>query len=123
MDFYFSFETTYMAQNEKQRKSEAQEIHEQADNAGRFAGDSPDSQAALQQSVENIRQDTGSSRQERDKDGNDNGPEGGPDRNQAQDTAGDAQNVEDDGSGRLEGEEADRARNKATEGQRQGRDS
>lgn len=35
-----------MAQNEKQRKSEAQEIHEQAENAGRFAGDSPDSQAA-----------------------------------------------------------------------------
>jgi hypothetical protein len=123
MDFYFSFKTTYMAQNEKQRKSEAQEIHEQAENAGRFAGDSPESQAALEQSVENIRQDTGSSRQERDKGDNEAAAEGGTDRNQGQDTAGDAQNVEDDGSGRLEGGEAERARNKATEGQRQGRDS
>jgi hypothetical protein len=122
MDFYFSFKTTCMAQNEKQRKSEAQEIHEQADNAGRFAGDSPDSQAALEQSVENIRQDTGSSRQERDKGGNEGADEGSP-NSQVQESAGDAQNVEDDGSGRLEGEEAERARNKATEGQRQGRDS
>lgn len=109
-----------MAQNEKQRKSEAQEIHEQADNAGRFAGDSPDSQAALEQSKENIRQDTGSSREERN---GDNAADEGRRNNQVQDTGGDAQNVEDDGSGRLEGEEAERARNKANEGQRQGRDS
>lgn len=109
-----------MAQNEKQRKSEAQEIHEQADNAGRFAGDSPDSQAALEQSKENIRQDTGSSREERS---GDNEADDGQRDNQVQDTGGDAQNVEDDGSGRLEGEEAERARNKATEGLRQGRDS
>jgi hypothetical protein len=100
-----------MAQNEKQRKSEAQEIHEEAENAGRFAGDSPDSRAALEQSRENIRQDTDSSREER----------AGGDVDD--DSAGDAQNVDDDGSGRLEGEEAERARNKAMEGQRQGRDS
>jgi hypothetical protein len=41
----------------------------------------------------------------------------------SQDYKGESQNVEDDGSGRLEGEQAQKARNKATEGFRQGRDN
>ena len=106
---------------DKQRKSEAQERFEQADNAGRFAGDDNDAKRARQVAEEAIRQDTGSSSGEHNK---------GTDRldtpakrgtTQAQDTAGDAQNEEVDGSGRLEGKEAEDARNKATEGMRQGR--
>lgn len=107
---------------DKNRKSEAQERFEQADNAGRFAGNDADAQAARRSMEENIRQDTTSSSEERNK---------GTDRldtparrgtAQAQDTAGDAQNEEVDGSGRLEGKSADDARNKANEGIRQGRD-
>lgn len=116
-----------MAQNnnrntDKNRKSEAQERFEQADNAGRFAGNDADAQAARRQMEETVRQDTNSSSEERNK---------GTDRRdtpakrgtaQAQDTAGDAQNEEVDGSGRLKGGEAKDARNKADEGIRQGRD-
>lgn len=107
---------------DKNRKSEAQERFEQADNAGRFAGDDNDAKAARKRMEEDIRQDTNASREDRNK---------GTDRldtpakrttNQAQDTAGDAQNEEVDNTGRLEGREADAARNKSTEGQRQGRD-
>lgn len=107
---------------DKNRKSEAQERFEQADNAGRFAGNDADAQAARRSMEENIRQDTASSSEERNK---------GTDRldtpakrgtAQAQDTAGDAQNEEVDGSGRLEGKSAEDARNKANEGIRQGRD-
>jgi hypothetical protein len=106
---------------DKNRKSEAQERFEQADNAGRFAGNDSDAKAARQQAEEAIRQDTSSSSSERNK---------GTDRldtpakrgtAQAQDTVGDAQNEEVDGSGRLEGKESEEARNKATEGIRQGR--
>lgn len=107
---------------QKNRKSVAQERFEEADNAGRFAGNDADAQAAKRRMEENIRQDTGASHQERNK---------GTDRldtpakrttNQAQDTAGDAQNVETDDTGRLEGQEAQRARNKANEGLRQSRE-
>jgi hypothetical protein len=108
-------------ENNKNRKSESQEIYEQADNSGRFAGEDTDAKAAREQAIENIRQDTGSNRSERDKDEEDRSGEGRPDMRQVPDTAGDAQNVEDDGTGRLEGSEAERARNKAMEGQRQGR--
>jgi hypothetical protein len=96
---------------DKNRKSEAQERFEQADNAGRFAGNDSDAKAARQQAEEAIRQDNSSSSSERNKRGT----------AQAQDTAGDAQNEEVDGSGRLEGKESEEARNKATEGIRQGR--
>lgn len=107
---------------DKNRKSEAQERFEQADNAGRFAGNDADAQAARNRMEEDIRQDTGSNREERNK---------GTDRldtpakrttNQAEDTAGDAQNEEVDGSGRLGGRDAEQARNKANEGLRQGRE-
>lgn len=107
---------------DKNRKSEAQERFEQADNAGRFAGNDTDAQAARRGMEEHIRQDTNSSSADRNK---------GTDRldtparrgtAQAQDTAGDAQNEEVDSSGRLEGKSAEEARNKASEGLRQGRD-
>ncbi|MBD0333773.1 MAG: hypothetical protein ICV66_14095 [Chitinophagaceae bacterium] len=51
-----------MPNEDKNRKSEAQEIFEQADNAGRFAGDDADAKGARNQAIENIRQDTSSSR-------------------------------------------------------------
>lgn len=115
-----------MAQNnnrntDKNRKSEAQERFEEAENAGRFAGKDADARAARCSMEENIRQDTSSGSEERNK---------GTDRldtpakrgsAQAQDTAGDAQNEEVDGTGRLGGKEAEDARNKADEGIRQGR--
>ena len=48
--------------------------------------------------------------------------QGRSDRHQTHDTGGEAQNVEEDRSGRLESGEAERARDKAMEGQRQERD-
>ena len=60
-----------MANTEKNRKSKSQEIYEQAENAGRFAGNDPDAEAARQQATENIRQDTGSSSDERNKENTD----------------------------------------------------
>lgn len=107
---------------DKNRKSEAQERFEQADNAGRFAGNDTDAQAARRSMEENIRQDTNSSSAERNKDTDRLDTPGRRGTTQAQDMAGDAQNEEVDGSGRLEGKGAEDARNKANEGIRQGRD-
>jgi len=53
--------------NSKNRKSESQEIFEQADNAGRFAGNDADAKAARTQAGENINMDSQSSRNERDR--------------------------------------------------------
>jgi hypothetical protein len=109
-----------MADNtSKQRKSESQEIFEQADNAGRFAGNDTDAQAARQQAEENIRQDAQSSREERDK--NENSDAEARRDEQPHDYKGEAQNVNDDTGRALSEEETDRARNKANEGLRQGR--
>jgi hypothetical protein len=117
-----------MAQNRnenKNRKSEAQERFEEADNAGRFAGNDTDAQAARSQAEENIRQDTGSSREERSGDRNNTDEEARRDPAQAHDYKGEAQNVNIDPEeeGRLGGNDRDteHARNKATEGIRQGR--
>jgi hypothetical protein len=107
--------------NSKNRKSESQEIFEQADNAGRFAGDDSEGQAARDQAVENIRQDTESSREERNKDDNTD-EEARRDPAQSQDYKGESQNVNDDTGRPLNEEELDKARNKATEGLRQERD-
>ena len=106
----------------KNRKSQAQEIYEQADNAGRFAGDDSDSKAAREQAIENIRQDTNSNPQERDKENDNSDAEARRDPEQSQDYKGEAQNVNDDSGRPLDEQELDRARNKATEGQRQERD-
>jgi|GEM_PF-3470856 len=108
--------------NNKNRKSEAQEIYEQADNAGRFAGDDADSKAAREQAIENIRQDTGSSSAERNKNENASDEEARRDPSQSKDYKGEAQNVNDDAGRPLDPQEVDRAVNKATEGQRQERD-
>jgi hypothetical protein len=111
-----------MAENNgKQRKSESQEIFEQADNAGRFSGDDTDSQSARKQAIENIREDSLSTRQERDKD-EDSNAEARRDPAQSTDyKGGEAKNVNDDHGIPLDGDEARKARNKATEGLKQGR--
>lgn len=98
-----------MADNtSKHRKSESQEIFEQADNAGRFAGNDTDAQAARGQAEENIRQDTQSSREERDKDKN---TDAEANRGaQSQDYKGEAQNVNDDTGRPLSDEETEKAR-------------
>ncbi|MBD0297424.1 MAG: hypothetical protein ICV84_19905 [Flavisolibacter sp.] len=107
---------------EKNRKSEAQEIYEQADNAGRFAGDDADAKAAQETAIENIRQDTNSNREERNKDQENTDAEARRDWAQTQDYKGEAQNVNDDTGRPMTDEEARDARNKATEGMRQQRD-
>ncbi|HEY1113381.1 MAG TPA: hypothetical protein VGE66_07460 [Chitinophagaceae bacterium] len=106
----------------KNRKSETRERFEQADNAGRFAGNDADALAARRNMEENIRQDTSSHSEERNKGSDQRDTPARRGTGQAQDTAGDAQNEEVDGTGRLEGKEAENARQKADEGIRQGRD-
>jgi hypothetical protein len=108
----------FMASNnqDKNRKSKEQEIFEQVDNAGRFAGNDSDAKAAKEKAVENIRQDTNSTSEER----NNNDEE--RDADQSKDFRGESQNVKDDSGGRLRGEEATSARDKAEEGIRQKRD-
>ena len=113
-----------MADNQntsKNRKSESEEIFEQADNAGRFAGDDADSKVAKDQAVENIRQDTRSSVTERNKDDEDDN--GGLEKiNVGEGDDEESQNVRDDMDQLLSDEDVNHARNKATEGQRQNRD-
>lgn len=107
----------------KDRKSGAQEIYEQADNAGRFAGDDAGSKAAEQQASENNRQDTESNRQERNKDNDFTDAEARRDPAQSQDYKGEAQNVNDDTGRPLNEQELDHSRNKANEDQSQNRDN
>lgn len=107
---------------DKNRKSEAQERIEQADNAGRFAGGDADAQAARDRAEKSIRQESSGARGDRNKGTDQRDTPARRGANQAQDTAGDAQNVKDSDT-RLEGKEAKEARNKATEGSRQGRDN
>jgi hypothetical protein len=106
--------------NSKNRKSESQEIFEQADNAGRFAGNDTDAQSARGQAMENIRQDAQSSKEERNTNENTDA-EARRDPAQSQDYKGESQNVNDDTGRPLSEEELDKARNKATEGLKQGR--
>jgi hypothetical protein len=91
-----------MATN-KDRKSEEQKRYEEADNAGLFAGDDADAKAAREQATANVTADDTRPRLET------------PIADE------DAQNVRAVGN-RIEGEEAEKARNKATEGIRQNRD-
>jgi len=109
-----------MAENtSKHRKSESQEIFEQADNAGRFAGNDTDSKAARQQAEENITEDAQSSREERNK--NESTDTEARRDAQAHDYKGESQNVNDDTGRSLTREETNKARDKANEGLRQGR--
>jgi hypothetical protein len=107
----------------KNRKTESQKIVEEADSAGRFSGDDADARAAKRQAMENIRQDTGSSREERDKQQDNDYTDADARREgaQAHDVKGEAQNVNDDTGRPLNEEELNKARNKASEGDRQGR--
>lgn len=110
---------------QKNRKSEAQKKFEEAENAGRFAGNDADAQAARNQALENIRQDTASTRQERNPDGENRDhtdADAGRDPAQVHDLKEEAQNVNDDTGRSLSDEEAEKARNKANEGIKQNRD-
>ena len=106
----------------KNRKSEAQEQFEAADNAWRFAGNDTNAKAAREQALETVRQDTNAARNERDGSRRSSGDNDyrGSDGRQSQE--GEAQNVNDDTVPPLSDEEAARSKNKATEGLRQGRD-
>jgi hypothetical protein len=113
-----------MAQNkDKNRKSKAQELFEEAENAGRFAGNDDDARAAKEQAMENIRKDTGSNRRERSRQDENTDAEARGDPAQSHDYKGEAQNVNDDTGRPLNEEELKHARNKATEGTRQNRDT
>jgi hypothetical protein len=107
----------------KNRKSESQKIFEEADNAGRFSGNDPDSRAAKDQAIENIKEDINSTREERNKEENNDYTDADARREgaQAHDVKGEAQNVNDDTGRPLNEDELNKARNKATEGDRQGR--
>jgi hypothetical protein len=111
-----------MAENtSKHRKSESQEVFEQADNAGRFAGSDTDSKAARQLAEENITEDDQSSREERNK--NESTDADARRDAQAHDYKGESQNVNDDTGRPLTREETDNARDKGNEGLRQGRNN
>jgi hypothetical protein len=127
-----------MAQNtEKNRKSEAEEIFDEADNTGRFAGNDADAQEAKRQATENIRQDSAARRDEQQSPGagkgtspgdqlsgrDQNDQEARRDAAQTHDYKGEAQNVNDDEGRPMTGEdELQHARNKANEGIRQNRE-
>jgi hypothetical protein len=112
-----------MANNDKNRKSEAQERFEQADNAGRFAGNDEDSRAAKAEALnagatDNTGYDSRPFENQRnqtnpDREGTDEAAHRGS--AQADDFAGDAQNINADNSRPLQGDELNHARNKANE--------
>jgi hypothetical protein len=111
-----------MAENtSRNRKNESQEIFEQADNAGRSAGDDTDSKAARQQAEENMTTEAQSPKGERNKNESTD-KEARRDPAQAHDYKGESQNVNDDTGRSLNEEEANKARDKANEGLRQGRE-
>jgi hypothetical protein len=105
----------------KNRKSASQEIYEQADNAGRFAGNDIDAQSARKQAEENIKSSSQSSRQELDPIENTDA-EARRDPSQVHDLKEEAQNINDDTGRPLNEEETGKARNKSNEGLRQGRE-
>ena len=116
-----------MADNDKNRKSEAQERFEEADNAGRFAGNDADSREAKNNALQGgVKDTTGYNSQTFQNDSGDRGRTDDDVTNasahrgdaQVQDFAADAQNVNDgDGTGRpMSDDEMEHARNKANEG-------
>jgi hypothetical protein len=114
-----------MANNDKNRKSEAQKRFEEADNAGRFAGNDSDSRdaknAALKEGVNDttgydsrpFQNESGSRGEPGDEYSNASAHRGDA---QPQNFTGDAQNVNDDGNRPLNSDELQNARNKASEG-------
>ena len=116
-----------MANQDKNRKGEAQKNFEEADNAGRFAGGDADAQEAkanaMQQGVRDttgynsgkVENDTGERAEPGDEFTNASARRGDA---QVQDFTGDAQNVDDSGSRPLSDDELEHARNKANQGDR-----
>jgi hypothetical protein len=112
-----------MANNEKDRKSEIQERFDEADNAGRFAGNDADAQDAknslLQQGAKDTTGYDSSPTENRrsqynpDRDGSDDAAHRGSAN--ADDFTGDAQNVNGDNSRPLQEDELQHARNKSNE--------
>ena len=101
----------------KNRKSEAEENFEAADNAGRFAGNDADAGEARKNATEQVRaetQDSNNSSSATD----DTDAEARRDPAQSHDYKGEAQNVNDDTDRTLSEEETQKARNKANEGNR-----
>ncbi len=112
-----------MAKNKnKNRKTEAQERFEEADNAGRFAGDDADAKAARAQAVKNIKQDNNFMENEHTGQDENTDAEARRDAAQSHDYKGESQNVNDDTGRPLNEDEIAGARNKAMEGTRQNRD-
>ena len=116
-----------MANQEKNRKSEAQENFEEADNAGRFAGGDADAQEAKNRALQQGATDTtgynsgtvanesGDRAEPGDEFTNASAHRGDA---QVQDFSGDADNVDDSGNRPLSDEELEHARNKANQGSR-----
>ncbi len=110
---------------EKGRKSEAQKKFEEADNAGRFAGNDADAEQARAQAEENIRQDTHHQRQGKM---NDNQILDADDVKPGQTNMleEEAQNINknrDGGDLANNDSSLEHARNKATQGIQEGRDT
>lgn len=113
-----------MADNNKNRKSEAQERFDEADNAGRFAGNDQDARdaknAALHEGAQDttgydsgpVHNDSGGRGEPGDEFNNQSAHRGDA---QVQDFAGDAQNVNDETGRPMDDGELTHARNKANE--------
>lgn len=109
---------------EKARKSEAQKTFEEADNAGRFAGDDADAQNARTKAEANIRQEAGALRNQGQQ------PKAGDDENirpeQSNAFKAEAQNINkagNDGNLHNNDNSLEHARNKANQGIKEGRDT
>ncbi len=114
-----------MANNDKNRKSDEQKRFEEADNAGRFAGNDQDAREAKQNALqEGVKDTTGYDSSPIQNDSGGRGNSGDEFTNasahrgdaQVQTFTGDAQNVNDAGGRPLEEDELEHSRNKANEG-------
>ena len=100
----------------KNRKSEAEENFEAANNAGSFAGNDADAGEARKNATDQVRAQTQGSNNSSS--ATDTDAEARRDPAQAHDYKGEAQNVNDDTDRTLSEEETQKARNKANEGNR-----
>lgn len=113
-----------MENNNKNRKSKAQERFEEADNAGRFAGNDKDAQQAKANALQGgVRDTTGydsGTFRNSQRDGSEPGDErtdaeAHRDPAQSHNYKGEAQNVNDDTGRPMQKDELQQARNKANE--------
>ena len=112
---------------DKNRKSEAQKRFDEAENAGRFAGDDADARNARAQAEQNVKQDAqNSGNRQRQKMGDGQIMDADAVRpGNANMMEEEAQNINKDSTGadRLDDNEIEKARNKAGQGIQQGRDT